>query len=815
MKFFYLLFFNFLAISVFGQFTISGSVSNDSGEKLETAIVHIPSLNLAQTTDVNGTYSISNVPAGNYEVHTSYLGYETHVSNISVADNLSHNIIITGLVYKLNEVEIVSNRNVQVTYPSGEEIKAASLRSENLGQDVPYLLQNQTSIVTTSDAGAGVGYTGMRIRGVDASRINVTINDVPLNEAESQGVYWVDLPDIASSTQSIYIQRGVGPSTNGAGAYGGTVSLNTFGLDIKPSVGINASYGSFNTRKLNVKLNSGLLNNKYNVEARYSTIGSNGYIDRASSKLNSWYVEAARVGSTSSLRFISFSGHERTYQSWYGTPQSVVDGDKDAILNHYFTNQGSLYKTKQDSINLFTSGRTFNFYTYPDQVDDYTQHHNQLHYAKVVNKNFKLKGTAHYRRGKGYYEQYRTQDKLSDYGIEPIEANGVKLLKANLVRRRWLDNHFFGGLAKAEINTHDKGILSIGGGYNIYEGLHYGNIIKIEALSGNSAKPNHYYGQGDKKDGNVYSRYEVSLSKKLGLSTDLQYRYVHHFIDGRDNDLRQLGTDKTYHFFNPKFAVEYKFNSSNTALVSWAVANREPDRSDFTDHSIADVPNHETLYDTELSWVHNTKKWQLQSGFYFMNYKNQLVLTGALNDVGSSLRQNVHKSYRTGMEITSRTNFGDLFWNANATLSKNKIAHFTETIYDYTNGFDVIENKFTDVDIAFSPNVILGNELGYKLGKSNSVSLLTKYVGKQYLDNTNNEARKLSAYTSTNLRWSYTPSIKNTKQVAIDLQVNNVFNSLYSSNGYTYSYKYDTLITENFLYPQAGLNAMLGLSIVL
>jgi iron complex outermembrane recepter protein len=799
--------------SLSAQYRLEGKVTNIEGELLEFAIVYIPTLNLSAGTDKSGNYRFDNLPAGDLEVECSYFGLEKITKKIILDKDLLLDFNLVGDLYDLKEVEIVSNINKITTFPGSGYMDKEALQKENMGQDVPILLQWQPSIITTSDAGAGIGYTSMRIRGVDQARINVTINDIPLNDAESQNVFWVDLPDMASTTENVKIQRGVGPSTNGAGAYGGTVALNTFGTTINPTVETNLNYGSFNTSKFNIKLNSGLIKTQYNIEARYSKIKSDGYVDRGASDLTSWYLELSKVNAKSSIRFITFEGKERTYQSWNGVPQALVIGDRAALLNHYYNNLGSIYKSAADSINLFNSSRTYNAYLYDNQVDDYTQTHSQLHYAHNFTSKITAKASLHYTRGKGFFEQYRTGDKLSNYGLPYIISNGDSITQANLVRRRWLDNNFYGLVSKVEYRFSDKQILSIGGGYNEYDGNHFGHILNVEGVIKNDFE-NYYEGRADKSDGNAYLRHEAVIKDKLNFSIDLQLRNVIYKVNGIDNDLRVLNHGFNYSFFNPKLALNYKLSERSILMSSFAIANREPDRSDLIDNPKNATPSAEKLLDYEVGYRMRANAFGLELNAYFMNYKNQLVLTGELNDVGSSIRTNVPKSSRLGIELIASARItSKLQWHANATLSKNKIANFLEIIYDYTNGFDIIKNDFKNTDIAFSPYLIGVNALIYSPVKNISFTISSKYIGRQYLDNTGDKTRSLSAYTFSNLLANFQPKLKKIKGISLNLQVNNLFNSLYSSNGYTYSYKYGELITENFLFPQAGINFMAGLSL--
>lgn len=795
---------------------LSGRVTNEKGEKLEGAVIFIEGSQWATISEKGGGYSLENLTTGTYIVSCSFLGYETQRKSVLLPDTKTLDFIMSGNVYQLDAVEIKSNIHKITPFNGGREVKKEELQAINHGQDIPILLQWQPSVTTTSDAGAGVGYTSMRIRGVEQSRINVTVNDIPVNDAESQGVFWVDLPDIASSTESVRIQRGVGPSTNGAGAYGGTVSLNTFGIDINPSVAADLSFGSFDTRKTTIRLNSGLMNNRFNVDARYSVIKSDGYIDRASADLKSWYIEGARVGSTSSLRLIAFSGSEVTYQAWNGVPLAVANDDAAGISEHYQRNIGSLYQTQADSINLFTSGRRYNPFLYENQVDDYTQTHLQLHYAKTFKHGWRAKAALHYTAGKGFFEQFKQNDKLSNYKLSPIVVGNDTLQRSDVVRRRWLDNDFVGGIFKIEKDVFSRGLLSLGGGYHSYSGHHFGELISVAVDSNYRFTMPYYQSNSTKNDGNVYIRWEHRHANGWSWSADAQLRSVNYRSAGIDNDLRPINFDVNYLFFNPKFSLTKNTGDHSAVSASFAVAHREPDRSDFTDHGKLTLPRAESLYDTELSWKMTTSKSLVEVNTYFMSYKDQLIPTGQLNDVGNTLRKNIDRSYRLGVELVGQIALDSKFnAGANLTLSKNKIKNFTEVIYDYTQG---IEEKKIDhglTDISLSPGMVGAIFLTYLPIDQLRLEWTSKLTGKQFLDNTSNNDRSIPSYSTSHLNVVYNAKAGWAKKLTFKVQINNLLNTNYSSGGYTYSYIYEKVITENFVYPQAGIHFMIGASIQL
>ena len=468
----------------------------------------------------------------------------------------------------------------------------------------------------------------MRIRGSDATRINVTINGVPLNDSESHGVFWVDLPDFASSIESLQVPRGLGPSTNGAGAFGASIGLNTSQIYQNSFVNINSAYGSFDTKKMGVSINTGLINNAFQIEGRYSLIQSDGYIDRASSNLKSWYLSATRVKEKSSLSLNVFSGKERTYQAWWGTPEALLS-DKLSLTEHYFNNQGSIYKTEADSINLFESGGTYNYYNYENQVDDYRQTHYQLLHAIELSPSFVLNSTLHYTKGKGFFEEYRVNDNIQDYGSE------YQALNTDLVRRRWLDNDFFGLIINGKYVLNKDVSLFLGGSFNRYLGDHFGQVIWADKLEIMEPGKHYYDNTGEKDDLNFYTKAEWMLDNHWRLFGDFQIRKIDYTVDGIDNGSLPVSVDTSYTFINPKAGITYRIDKTKQAFISYARGHREPVRSDFIDAVGSAVPDAETLHDFEAGFSSSNASMDVVTNFYYMLYEDQLVLTGALNDVGA------------------------------------------------------------------------------------------------------------------------------------------------------------------------------------
>ena len=800
-----------LMTNLIAQNSIKGNVIDDEGRPLIGAIVKIKGSAKGAYTDYLGNFLIDNVDNGVYMLEASFMGFKSLSKEVAInssdAELGSLTLVKSGL--ELTEIMVEATRAAKTAPFAQTNIDYTDIEKSNLGQDLPFLLQNEISMVNTSDAGAGIGYSGFRLRGSDATRINVTVNGIPINDSESQGVYWVNMPDFASSTENIQIQRGVGTSTNGAGAFGGTVNLQTNDLKENPYGEISNSFGSFNSQKYTAKLGTGLINNRWAFDARASLIKSDGYIDRAASNLKSYYLSGGYYGDKTVLKLIHFAGRERTYQSWWGTPQSVIDGDSSSMLAHAGNNGLDSVQTA----NLLNAGRTYNYYQYDNEIDNYGQDHYQLHWSNVINEDLKSNIALHYTHGAGYYEQFRKGDDFSDYGMNDLIMGGDTISSTDLIRRRWLDNDFY-GLTYNFLYDKSKLKMTLGGAYNVYDGDHFGEIIWTEYANGSSIRDKYYDNVGVKYDFNTYIKAEYTLSDALQTFIDIQYRKVDYSTAGVDNDLKVLNVDTSFTFLNPKLGLNYNISDKMRLFASIAVANREPVRNDFIDNPSNAQPSHESLMDYELGFDFANRKASFQANIFYMDYTNQLILTGELNDVGSSVRTNVDESFRAGLEMSTNVVLSDkLKFRWNATLSQNKIAEFKEVLYDYTNGYEIIENIYENTDIAFSPNIISAAGIEYAPLKSIQLLVQAKYVGKQYLDNTSNDNRAISAYQTLDARLSYSLLAKGMKELNLNLMVNNVLNALYSSNGYTYSYIYGDMITENFYYPQAGRNFLCGLTL--
>ncbi len=692
---------------------------------------------------------------------------------------------LEGKKITLDEVFVSAVRVTKESPVTFSNLTKEQIKPRNLGQDIPILMNFLPSVVTTSDAGAGVGYTGIRVRGSDATRVNVTINGIPYNDSESHGTFWVNMPDFASSTESLQLQRGVGTSTNGAGAFGASLNLLTDAISEEGYAQISSSAGSFGTLRNNLKFSTGLLNDYVEVSGRLSRITSDGYVDRASSKLESYFLQGAYKDDNTLIKALLFGGHEITYQSWYGIDKGTLEADRTFNFAGIYTDENG------------------NTQFYENEVDNYKQDHVQLLWNEQVSEHWNTNIGLHYTRGRGYFEQFKEDENFSDYGFEPITVNGDLVDTTDLIRRRWLDNDFYGTTFSANY-TNENINLILGGGWNKYEGDHFGEIIWARFTGDSEYRDRYYDDTSVKTDFNFFSKVNYALNDRWSLYGDLQYRRVSYTANGEDTGL----VDDSFNFFNPKTGITYDMDRNNNFYLSYARANREPNRNDYESGS----PRPEKLNDFELGWRYVSQDVQLSTNVYYMNYKDQLVLTGELNDVGAPLRANIGDSYRLGLEVDATIALGDRFRiRPNAALSSNKNR-------DYVFERDGVLQDLGNTNISFSPNVILGNVLTYLPKENLQFSVLTKYVGKQYMGNIDSENSTLSAYSQTDFNVQY--EIRTTsfiKSIVLSGLVNNVFDSLYVSNGYFFTYDDDfstpgtiTTVEGAGYYPQAGINFLVG-----
>lgn len=688
----------------------------------------------------------------------------------------------------LDEVLVSAIRVTRESPVTFSNLSKEQLNPRNLGQDIPILLNFLPSVVTTSDAGAGVGYTGIRVRGSDATRVNVTINGIPYNDSESHGTFWVNLPDFSSSTENLQLQRGVGTSTNGAGAFGASLNILTDNIADESFGEVSSSFGSFNTFRNNVKFSTGLMNNAVEVSGRLSRIISDGYIDRASASLDSYFLQGAFRDENTLIKGLLFGGHEITYQAYFG-----IDGATLAI-NRTFNPAGKY--TDENGITQF----------YENEVDNYKQDHAQLHWNQRLDVGWNSNIALHYTRGRGYFEQFREDDSFDTYGFETITVDGEQITETDLIRRRWLDNDFYGTVFSLDHGT-DRLKFILGGGYNRYKGDHFGEVIWARYAPANDIRDRYYDDDSKKTDFNIFTKVNYKLDDHWSLYGDLQYRTVGYQANGNETG----NVDDTFNFFNPKAGLTYDLNANNNFYFSFAVANREPNRNDYENGN----PRPERLNDFELGWRYVSPDFQVNTNLFYMRYKDQLVLTGELNDVGAPLRANVGDSYRMGLELDANLRLGKVLeWQPNLSISSNKNL-------DYVFQRDGVLLNLGNTTISFSPNLIVGNRIAYVPNDTFQMALLTKYVGKQYMGNIDAESSVLKAYSQTDFNISYQIKPKSIfKHIVFSGLINNVFDAKYVSNGYFFTFDdtftmpgTTTTIEGAGYYPQAGINFLLGVKV--
>lgn len=797
------------------QFTISGTISETSKNILPGASVKLKNKATGTTANAEGKYQFSNLKAGNYTLVVSFVGYHSVEKSLNLTADQTLNFSLTPSTFLADEVMVRATRATEKSATTYKNLSKAEIEQNNFGQDLPFLLNNTPGVVVTSDAGAGVGYTGIRIRGSDASRINVTVNGIPYNDSESQGTFWVNMPDFASSVDNIQIQRGVGTSTNGAGAFGGSLNIQTSAPSETAYAELNNSFGSFNTLKNTLKVGTGLIDNKWSFDGRLSSIKSDGFIDRAASDLKSYFLSGAYHGKNELLRLNVFSGKEKTYQAWNGIPESRLKGDVQGMKD-YAANEGLKPEELEHLLN--SENRTYNPFTYKDQTDNYTQNHYQAIYTKQFNEQFSFNGALHYTDGKGYFEEFKLRDKYNKYNIPNVTVNGVVIDRSDLVRRRWLDNNFYGLTYAFNYQPQASLNFTLGGAYNEYRGKHFGQIIWSKYPTGLSNTDHYYDGKGNKNDFNSYFKVNYSPVDQLSLFADLQYRKVSYDISGTDKNLTVLNFSNDYNFFNPKVGATYFLNPESNIYTSFSIANKEPNRDDFTNLKAGvPAPTPERLNNIEAGYRYKDNKLNAGVNVYGMFYKDQLIFTGEINEYSDAYRQNVDKSYRIGVELDASYVISSQFaLNANAAFSKNKIKNYINyvTQAEDDGSSTILTTNYAHPDISFSPSAVVSGELVYKPFKSFAAALQSKYVSKQYMDNTQSENKKLDGYWVNNARLGYDFHLKGIKNINIGLLVNNILNKKYESNGYTYAYAYQgEVTTQNFYFTQAGTNFLLSLNL--
>lgn len=783
---------------------LSGKVVDEEKRPLIGVSITVENSLIGVATNSEGTFALSLKP-GNYNISLTYIGYKKKVVAVTVP-NSSELVISMEIDPILAEEVIVSATRASSRMPIAyTNIPKEELKSLNSGFDVPYLLELTPSVVATSEGGTGVGNTAIRIRGTDMTRINVTVNGIPLNDSESHGVYWVNMPDFASSVDNIQIQRGVGTSTNGAAAFGATVNFQTVTLEPKAYANVEGMAGSYGTLKSNARVGTGLINDAFSFEGRYSSLHSNGYIDRGWSDHKSLFATGAWHRQNSLLRFNLIHGEQHTGITWVGTPS-------DSLSSNRRFNPAGMYS--ENGVTKF----------YENESDNYTQTHYQLLYSQQLSAGFTFNLNLHYTKGDGFYEQYKPNQRFSKYGLPPLTIGSETYSRTDLIRQKWLDNHFYG--STLSVNYKQSSIsASFGGGWNQYDGDHFGNIIWTKENASIPKNYEWYRNNSIKTDLNLFAKATWEVTSKLSLFGDLQIRKIAYKMSGPDDDLALLDQQHSWQFFNPKGGLSFSLNANSNAYFSVGVANREPARADIKDAmkwGSSHTPRTERLYDFELGYTHKAQRMVLSANAFYMHYRDQLVLTGKLSEVGYALMENVPKSYRRGVELSLGflpTSW--LKWTGTTTFSQNRILNFVEYVDQYDNETDwnPIDQKVTELgttNISFSPSIVAGSQLRIEPFKNLGLTLISKYVGKQYLDNTSNATRMLDTYLVNNIKVDYLLRVGGLANMRLEVYVNNILNENYIANGWVYRAAFANDAPdyrEDGMYPQAGINFMTRLAV--
>lgn len=805
------------------QGPVSGTITDArSGEALPGATIFLDGA-ASGATDAAGAFALPAVPAGAHELRITFVGYETLVRQVqgqTTEQRFSSKLLPGGVL--TGEALVTASRASDRTATAYTNLSKQDLAKRNFGQDLPYLLDQTPSVVVNSDAGAGVGYTDIRIRGTSNTGINMTVNGVPLNDAESHGSFLINLPDLASSVNSLQIQRGVGTSQNGGAAFGASINISTLDNRREAYAETQNSYGSFNTWKNNVQFGTGLVGKYFTFDGRLSRIATDGYMNRAASDLKSYYFAAGYQRKNTLLKFITFSGREKTYQAWNGVPEPALTGSR-AQLQTYIDN-GEL--SEADAARVVQEGRRYSYYTYDNQTDNYQQNHYQLHLSQGLGQNWNIGAAAHLTRGFGYYESYRARRKFADYGLQNVIIGGDTLTRTNLVDQKWLDNYFYGGTfaLNYQPKDNDRFQATLGGAWNRFDNDHYGEVIWAQYASNSSIRQRYYFNSARKTDYNAYARATWQVLPKLGIYGDVQVRHIEYRINGVEDDQNDVTTRANYTFFNPKAGLTFTPAEGQQLYASFAVGQREPVRSDFTDRPAGSQPaKAERLEDFEGGYRFNRADFsllgpktsvRLEANGFYMNYRNQLVATGQLNDVGTALRTNVARSYRRGVELTGFISANDkISLSSTVTLSQNRILDYQDVTYDAN--YEKVTTAPHTSSISYSPSVVSAHTLEGQPVKGLRLALLYKIVGMQYLDNSTTESRSLPSYQVLDFRLRYAIHPVFVKEIELGLLVNNVLNREYVANGYTYSYigASSQQETFNWYFPQATRNYLVSVGV--
>lgn len=799
-----------------GQYRVEGKVMAADGTVLAGASVQLGNKTIASATD--GRFVFEDVESGRHYLSVSFIGYQGYAQQLEVLSNTIADAVLYETSIMTGEITIAAVKASKTDPVAFSELTREEIEKNNFGQDIPYLLNQTPGLVVSSDAGGGVGYSNLRLRGTDLTRINVTVNGIPLNDAESQGVYWVNMPDFASSVEQVQVQRGVGTSTNGAASFGGSINFSTLNQPGQGKIIVDNGYGSFNTQRHSVQMQSGILRNNFAFDLRLSKIASDGFVDRGASDLKSFYFSGGYFGNATTLRFVTFSGNEKTYQAWNGVPKVKLEKDQEGMERLVMMDGWS----DEEAENLYNSNaRTFNRYLYKNQTDNYQQDHYQIHFSHRFYSNFLITAAVHHTKGKGYYESYKYNQKFTKYNFpfSDVEVNGSIVKRTDLIARKWLDNNFNGVTASA---IYKSGAMTIvtGGGWNRYDGDHYGNVIWSAVNAGLPQNYQWYFNNGIKTDLNYFAKSTFEIFENMSVYGDLQARHVTYKIEGLHDDGKDLSRSTDYNFFNPKFGLNYSIKPGSRIYASVAVANREPSRSDFRDADENNSVKAEKLTDYETGFEWTGKSWAFQLNGFYMKYKDQLVLTGKINNVGAPIMMNVSNSYRSGIELSGQVQIMQwLRWGGNLVLSSNKIKAFTEYVENWNWDKDDPDNvangprQYTynlgTTNIAFSPKITAASRMEAEPFRGFTATLNSRYIGKQFIDNTSNNQQQIDAYLVNDLILRYLHKSKKGAVIEFGVQVNNLLNENYISNGWVYTYMYDghrDLMDGYF--PQAGRHFM-------
>lgn len=782
-----------------GGHTVKGRVTDSAGNPLTGASVILTGTFRGTMTDAAGSFKLENVRDGENLMSFSFIGYETGILNLMIKSDTTVNIVLVQTSVLTDDVVISATRAGARAPFAYSNVDKLALEKLGTASDMPYLLTLTPSFVETSEAGNGVGYTSMRIRGTDASRINVTIDGIPLNDPESQQVFWVDLPDLSSSVDNIQVQRGVGTSTNGAGAFGASVNIQTRGVENEPFALVNSSAGSFRTFRNSISAGTGLIKDRFAFQMRFSDIKSDGYIRRTGSNHQSAFLSGLYRSGKSLVKANIILGREHTGIGWWGVPAEMLETDRRYNPAGEYTDENGIKRY------------------YDNESDNYSQDHYQLIFSRKLTGALSVHTALHYTRGKGFYEEYREDESYSDYGLKYVRMSDTTLYVTDLIRRKWMANDFY-GLVYSLKYKNEKVEASMGGGLNIFSGDHFGRIIWMRYPGAAEKDHQWYFNNGEKREASLYGKMTAEISPKASFFGDLQYRYIKYILEGNDDDLKNISQTHSFNFFNPKTGIHFTIGEDQEAYVSVSVAHREPTRTDFKEASGDDeaTPGSERLFDTELGYRLNLPGRSFAINLYGMFYKDQLVPTGELSNVGYPIMTNVDRSYRIGAELSAGFVPADfLSWKLNLTLSRNKIRDFVEHYVDYNTtdwSSEYKSRNLGNVDIAYSPRVTGTSDFALKPISTADIHLITKYVGRQYFDNTMSGERMLDHYLVNNIIVGFTPGIKNIRKVEIQAIVNNIFNTEYENNAYGGNWYEDGKgKTWAYYFPQAGINFMFKL----